>query len=331
MIFEEVVIIGCGPCGMSAALELKKQNINPLIIEKGNVVDTIHSYPTHQTFFSSSNKLEIGEIPFISSKHKPVRNEALAYYREVAKRKNLRINAFETVTKARKENDFFIVNTTDQFGNKNKYQTKYLIIATGYHDQPNLLDVPGSSLPHVSHYFKEGHPYFNQKVAVIGGKNSAIDTALELYHANAFVTVIYRGEDYSKSIKPWILPEFVSLVNHDKIKMNFNAEVTGIDEGSLSYLVNDEFKSEQIDFVFAMTGYHPQVEFLKSLSVKVDDESGRPHFNPETYETNINNLYIAGVIISGFNGNETFIENGRHHGYQIAKSIYSNKEKSIEV
>lgn len=331
MIIEEVIIIGCGPCGMSAALELKKYNIDPLIIEKGNIVDTIHSYPTHQTFFSSSNKLEIGETPFISSKHKPVRHEALAYYREVAKRSKLRINAFETVNNAKKKKNSFIVNTTDKFGNEKLYKTNYLIIATGYHDQPNLLNIPGSSLSHVSHYFKEAHPYFRQKTAVIGGRNSAIDTALELYHANADVTVIYRGSEYSKSIKPWILPEFASLVKHGKIKMIFNAEVTKITEDKLHYQIGDKQLTEQIDFVFAMTGYHPQVNFLQNLDVEVDTHTGKPEYNPESYETNINNLYIAGVIISGFNGNETFIENGRHHGYYIAKSIYLNKENNIEV
>lgn len=328
MIFEEAIIIGCGPCGMSAALELKKRDINPLILEKGNVVDTIHSYPTHQTFFSSSSKLEIGNMPFISAKHKPVRNEALAYYREVAKRNDLRINAYETVNQAFKENDEFIIKTVNQFGEENLYQTKYLILATGYHDQPNLLNIPGSNLGHVSHYFKEAHPYFNQKVAVIGGKNSAIDTALELYHANAEVTVIYRGPGYSKSIKPWILPEFESLVNHNKIKLVFNAEMIEIDKQAIFYEVNNEVIKEPIDFVFAMTGYHPQIEFLKSLDIKVDLKSGRPNFDPETFETNIHNLYVAGVIVSGFNGNETFIENGRHHGEKIASSIYLDKEEN---
>ncbi len=328
MILEEAIIVGCGPCGMSAALELKKHKIDPLIIEKGNVVNSIHSYPTHQTFFSSSSKLEIGNMPFISAKHKPVRSEALAYYREVAKRNNLRINAYETVSKAFKEDDVFVVKTINQFGKVALYQTKYLILATGYHDQPNLLDVPGSNLPHVSHYFKEAHPYFNQKVAVIGGKNSAIDTALELYHANADVTLIYRGPDYSKSIKPWILPEFASLVKHNEVKMVFNAEVIEIDKEAVYYEVNNEVVREPIDFIFAMTGYHPQIEFLKKLDVQVDLQSGRPHFNPETFETNINNLYVAGVIVSGFNGNETFIENGRHHGERIASNIYLDKEKN---
>ncbi len=326
MIDEDVIILGCGPCGMSVALELKKYQINPLIIEKGNVVNTIHSYPTHQTFFSSSEKLEIGDVPFISTRHKPVRNEALAYYREVAKRNNLRINAFETVTEATKENNEFIVETTNQFGKTIKYKTKHLIIATGYHDQPNYLNIPGSELPHVNHYFKEAHPYYNQKVVVIGGRNSAIDTALELYHAHAKVTLLYRGPDYSKSIKPWILPEFASLVKHNKVKARFNAEVIEIDQDKISYVIDNEVMHEPADFVFAMTGYHPQIEFLQSLNIIVDLHTGRPKYNEDTYETNIKNLYVAGVVISGFDGNETFIENGRYHGKHIAKNIHANEE-----
>src|SRR5699024_6740300 len=187
------------------------------------------------------------------------------------------------------------------------YKTKYVILATGYYDQPNFLNIPGSSLPHVTHYFKEAHPYFNQKVVVIGGKNSAIDTALELYHANADVTLLYRGPDYSKSIKPWILPEFASLVKHNKVKVAFNANVIEIRSDVIRYEVDQEIIEEPIDFVFAMTGYHPQIELLKKLNVEVDLKSGRPEFNSDTYETNVTNLYVAGVIISGFESNETFI------------------------
>lgn len=328
MIYEEVIIIGCGPCGMSTALELKKRGINPLIIEKGNIVNTIHSFPTHQTFFSSSNKLELSDIPFITNKHKPVRNEALAYYREVAKRNKLKINAYEEVTFAEKKNDIFFIKTIDKFGDEKKYKSNFLVVATGYHDQPNLLNVPGSSLPHVKHYFKEAHPYYNQKVAVIGGRNSAVDTALELYHANAQVTVLYRGNDYSKSIKPWILPEFASLVKHGKIKMVFNAEIVEINKNNIIYKTGDVYDSESVDFIFAMTGYHPQINFLKSLNVKVESHSGRPNYHSSTYETNVNHLYVAGVIISGYNSNETFIENGRHHGYHIAKSINLKMKKN---
>ncbi len=331
MILEEVIIIGCGPCGMSTALELKKRGISSLIIEKGNIVNTIHSFPTHQTFFSSSNKLELSDIPFITNKHKPVRNEALAYYREVAKRNELRINAYEEVIFAKKENNIFFIKTINKFGEEKDYKCNYLVVATGYHDQPNLLNVPGSTLPHVNHYFKEAHPYYNQKVVVVGGKNSAVDTALELYHADAHVTVLYRGSEYSESIKPWILPEFASLVKHNKIKMIFNAEIVEISKNNIRYKMDGALYSESVDFIFAMTGYHPQIDFLKSLSVNIESHSGRPKYHSNTYETNIDRLYVAGVIISGYNGNETFIENGRHHGYHIAKSINLNMMKKIEV
>ena len=327
MINEHTIIIGCGPCGMSTALSLQKNNIDPLIIEKGNIVNTIYKFPTHQTFFSSSHNLEIGNMPFISSRKKPVRNEALAYYREVAMRNNLRINPFEKAVTINKENDKFIIKTKNIHNEEKIYKAKYVVIATGYYDQPNLLTIEGENLPHVMHYFKEAHPYYKKQVTVIGGKNSSIDTALELYHAHADVTVLYRGSDYSKSIKPWILPDFKSLVDYGKIKMIFDANITRIKKDSIEYHAAGKDISISADFVFAMIGYHPDTLFLESAGINIDKLTGRPQFNHQTYETNINNLYVAGVIISGLNGNETFIENGRLHGLKIANDIIEKNNK----
>jgi thioredoxin reductase (NADPH) len=212
---EEVIIIGAGPCGLAAAIALKEMGIQPLIIEKGNVVDSIFRYPTHQTFFSSSEKLEIGDTAFITENRKAVRNQALAYYREVAKRKELRIHKFEKVEKVEKQdNGRFFVKTS-----KGVYTALHVIVSTGYYDHPNYMSIPGEQLPKVFHYFKEGHPYFNCDVTVIGGKNSSVDAALELVKAGARVTVLYRGSEYSTSIKPWILPEFESLVRNGTIVM----------------------------------------------------------------------------------------------------------------
>lgn len=317
---EHTIIVGAGPCGLSCALELQRRNIKPLIIEKGNIVETIYRFPTHQTFFSTSKNLEIGEIPFISEKFKPVRNEALAYYREVVKRNKLRINPFETVTNITKKNDLFYLYTNKN-GQEKQYITRHVILATGYYDQPQYLNIPGENLPKVMHYFKEGHPYYNTEVVIIGGKNSAVDAALALYKAGAKITVLYRGSAYSKSIKPWILPDFDSLVQKGKITMVFNANVTKITENEVIYRVNNNIKHIKNDFVFAMTGYQPNISFLKKIGVKVDSTTGKPNKDEHTFETNVSNLYIAGVIISGFNGNETFIENGRWHGKVIAASI----------
>ncbi|MCK1982404.1 MULTISPECIES: YpdA family putative bacillithiol disulfide reductase [Peribacillus] len=319
---EEVIIIGGGPCGLAAAIALKEVGIQSLIIEKGNVVDSIYRYPTHQTFFSSSEKLEIGDVAFIIENRKPVRNQALAYYREVVRRKELRINKFEKVEKVEKREDGkFLVKTS-----KSDYTALHVIVSTGYYDHPNYMCIPGEQLPKVFHYFKEGHPYFNSDVAVVGGKNSSVDAALELVKSGARVSVLYRGSDYSPSIKPWILPEFESLVRNGTIKMEFNANVDRITEDSVIYRVGDEEKVIKNDFVFAMTGYHPDHSFLASMGITIDKETGRPAYNEETMETNVKGVYIAGVLAAGNNANEIFIENGRFHGGLIANHL-ALKEK----
>lgn len=316
---ENSIIVGGGPCGLSAAIALKDKGVNPLIIEKGNIVNSIFQYPTHQTFFSSSEKLEIGGIPFINENLKPKRNQALTYYREVVKRKELRINRFEKVHSIEKQSDESFVVTTS----KNVYRSQRVIIATGYYDHPNYMNIPGENLEKVFHYFKEAHPYFDTNVVVIGGKNSSVDASIELNKAGAHVTVLYRGSEYSKSVKPWVLPEFDALVRNGDIKLEFNAEPLEITEDSVKYSVNGIMKEIENDFVFAMTGYHPDHTFLTRMGVNIDSITGKPEFNPDTMETNIAGIYIAGVIAAGNNANEIFIENGRFHGQLIASSLGS--------
>lgn len=323
MQLEECIIVGGGPCGLAAAIALQEINKKPLIIEKGNIVNAIYHYPTHQTFFSSSEKLEIGGIPFIIEQHKPKRNQALAYYREVVKRKNLRVNRFEKVLSVEKQNDGLFHIKSD----KMEYVTRYVVIATGYYDHPNYMNVPGENLAKVFHYFKEGHPFFDTEVTVIGGKNSAVDAAIELNKAGAHVTVLYRGNEYSSSIKPWILPEFDSLIRNGQIKMEFNAEVVEITEDHVRYEVNGKKKQITNQFVFAMTGYHPDHSFLTKIGVKMDEETGKPHFNYETMETNMEGVFISGVIAAGNNANEIFIENGRFHGGKIALAIQQKERE----
>lgn len=318
---EDAIIIGGGPCGLAAAIALQEIGLNPLIIEKGNIVNAIYNYPTHQTFFSTSEKLEIGSIPFITVEYKPRRNEALTYYREVVKRKNIKVNAYEKATKIVKQgpDDFLIVT------NKNQYIASHVIIATGYYDNPNFMNIPGEDLPKVFHYFKEAHPFFDKDVVVVGGKNSSVDAALELVKAGARVTVIYRGKGYSPSIKPWILPEFDSLVRNGVIQMEFQSHVIEILDDKVIYTRDGQVLEIKNDFVFAMTGYHPDHRFLEEMGVRIDRESGRPFFNSETMETNIEGIYIAGVIAAGNNANEIFIENGRFHGELIAQAIKNKK------
>jgi len=312
----DAIIVGGGPCGLAAAISLQNIGLRPIVIEKGNIVNAIYNYPTHQTFFSTSERLAIGDVPFIIEGRKPKRNQALVYYREVVRLKDIQVNRFEKVGSVRKNGEKFTV-TTD----KDVYETPYVVIATGYYDHPNYMDIQGESLPKVYHYFKEGHEFFDTDVLVIGGKNSAVDAALELNKAGARVTVVYRGSEYSPSIKPWVLPEFDGLVRNGEVTMHFKTTVKEIREHEV--VVNIDGREEVIknDFVFAMTGYHPDHSFIRAMGVTIDEESGRPYCHPETMETNVAGLFIAGVIAAGNNANEIFIENGRFHGECIAQAI----------
>lgn len=312
----DAIIVGGGPCGLAAAIELQNIGLTPIVIEKGNVVNAIYNYPTHQTFFSTSEKLAIGDVPFIIEQRKPKRNQALVYYREVVKAKKIRVNRFEKVNRVEKQGQTFTVKT-----DKETYETPYVVIATGYYDHPNFLNIAGETLPKVHHYFKEAHEFFDLNVLVIGGKNSAIDAALELNKAGAHVTVVYRGEEYSSSIKPWVLPEFLGLVRDGEISMHFKTNVKEIHEQQVVLEIDGVEQTIANDVVFAMTGYHPDHSFIRAMGVEIDEETGRPTFDGETMETNVENLFIAGVIAAGNNANEIFIENGRFHGSMIAQKI----------
>jgi len=317
----DAIIVGGGPCGLAAAIALQNIGLQPIVIEKGNIVNAIYHYPTHQTFFSTSERLAIGDVPFIIEGRKPKRNQALVYYREVVRLKNIQVNRFEKVQSVVKNNDLFTV-TSD----KEIYETPYVVIATGYYDHPNYLNIHGEELSKVFHYFKEGHEFFDTDVLVIGGKNSAIDAALELNKAGARVTVAYRGSEYSPSIKPWVLPEFEGVVKTGEVDMLFNTNVLEIREHEVVLEVEGQEKIVKNDFVFAMTGYHPDHSFIKAMGVDIEEETGRPYVTRETMETNVEGLFIAGVIAAGNNANEIFIENGRFHGECIARTIEQRKK-----
>lgn len=317
----DAIIVGGGPCGLAAAIALQNIGLQPIVIEKGNIVNAIYHYPTHQTFFSTSERLAIGDVPFIIEGRKPKRNQALVYYREVVRLKNIKVNRFEKVQSVVKNKDMFTV-TSD----KDTYETPYVVIATGYYDHPNYLNIQGEQLPKVFHYFKEGHEFFDTDVLVIGGKNSAVDAALELNKAGARVTVAYRGSEYSSSIKPWVLPEFEGVVKTGEVAMHFNTNVLEIREHEVVLEIDGQEQIIKNDFVFAMTGYHPDHSFIKAMGVEIDEETGRPYVKPETMETNVEGLFIAGVIAAGNNANEIFIENGRFHGECIAQIIQQRRK-----
>ncbi|NTZ16809.1 YpdA family putative bacillithiol disulfide reductase [Paenibacillus sp. JMULE4] len=325
---EEVVVIGAGPCGLSAAVELQRIGLNPLVIEKECVVHSIYLYPTYMQFFSTPELLEIGGYPFSTPNDKPYRLEALNYYRNVAQRSELRIRSYETVTGITRQADgTFELTVQNKFGASDKVQTRYVVVATGYFDSPNMLGIPGEDLPHVSHYFREAHPYTGTRVAVIGGSNSAIDAAMELLRAGASVTVIYRGETYSSVIKPWVLPIFESMVSKGKIRMMFRSRVTHITETTITVVTDGQEQTLDNDFVLALTGFRPDRSLLTKAGAELNMEAGGvPKHDPDTMETTVPGLYIAGVAASGSNANEVFIETGRLHGGRIAAHIASKKQ-----
>ena len=320
---KDVLIIGAGPCGLAAAIACKRAGLDVLVIEKGSLVHSIYRYPTYMIFHSTPELLEIGNIPFTTANEKPTRQEALAYYRMVAMREELPVNCYEKVTEAKKTAEGFAVTSVDRFGDEHHYESRYLVIATGYFDHPNRLQVPGEDLPKVSSFYKEAHPYTGMKVAVIGGNNSAVDASMELARAGADVTVIIRRAELSDKVKAWTRPVFESMVKKGRIKVYFQSTVEAIEERCIRIRTPEGTVELENDFVFSLIGFRPDRTFLHALGVETDPETGVPRHNPETMETNVPGLYIAGVVAAGNHANAIFIENGRFHGELIARHITS--------
>lgn len=313
------IIIGAGPIGLTCGIEATKRNLSYLIIEKGCIVNSVFNYPVNMTFFSTSDRLEIGNVPFVSHGDKPTRREALEYYRRVVDAWKLKINTYEKVISIEKGVNHFNILT-----NKAKYVSGNVIISTGFFDYPNLLNVPGENLPKVFHYFKEAHPYAYKKVAVIGAGNSAVDVALETFRRGAEVTMIIREDKLKDSVKYWVKPDIENRIKEGSIKAFFNSTVKEIKEDEIIFNSPEGLKSIPNDFVFAMTGYHPDYEFLSKAGIKfTSDENKIPVFNPETFETNIKGLYLAGVVCGGMETNKWFIENSRDHAEKIFNHITS--------
>lgn len=324
---KDVIIIGAGPCGLSAAIECQRQGLSSLIIEKNFIVHSIFLYPTSMQFFSTTALLEIGDVPFTSPNDKPFRHEALVYYRRAAEQHGLEIAAYEeALSVERKEDGSFTVHTVNKRGVHQSRQAANVVISTGYFDQPNLIGIPGEELPKVTHYFGEAHPYTGMKVTVIGGSNSAVDAALELIRVGASVDMVYRGASISENIKPWVRPIFESMVTKGKITLHLESRVTEITPASVTVTRHSGESTElENDFVLAMTGFRPSRTLLSSAGVHMNDDLDKPAFNPATMESNVPGLYVAGVIASGRNANEVFIETGRGHGKLIADHIVSKQ------
>ena len=313
----DLVIIGGGPIGIACGLEAKKNGLSYLILEKGPIVNSLFNYPVNMQFFSSSERLEIDDIPFISKEAKPKRNEALEYYRRIVTSNKLHIHLFEKVDAIRKAGVGFEVDT-----DKASYRSGQVIIATGFYDLPNLLGVPGEDLPKVSHYYNDPHFYASQKLAVVGASNSAVDAALECWRKGAEVTMIVRGDEIGQRVKYWVRPDIVNRIEEGSIAAFYNTEVKEIRERELVLATPQGERILPNDFVLALTGYQPNFDFLIRAGIRLsDDEKRLPEYDPETMETNVEGMYLAGVICGGMETHKWFIENSRDHARQIILHI----------
>jgi len=316
----DILIIGAGPIGLNCALEAKKNNLSYLIIEKGTIVNSLYNYPLYMRFFSTAEKLEIDEIPFISAAPKPGRQEALEYYQGIARQKNININLYEKVLKVSKENNVFEVETS-----KGKYAAKNVIISTGFYDIPNLMNIPGENMEKVKHYYTEPYPYAKQKIVVIGSSNSAVDAALETYRKGAEVTMVVRHSEISKSVKYWVKPDIENRIEEGNIKAHFNSEIIEIKEKTVIFKdEKGQIREIENDFVLAMTGYLPDFDFLKNSGIELQGDCLNPLYNTETMETNVENLYLAGVVCGGKDTHLWFIENSRIHAEMIVRHILTS-------
>jgi thioredoxin reductase (NADPH) len=317
----DALVVGAGPTGLACGIELQQRGLKCVLIEKGCVVNSLYHYPTNMSFFTTPELLEIGNLPMTSLNEKPTRTEALKYYRRVAEHYRLDIRQYERVDHIDGEDMAFRISTTDRYGCPHQYDARKIVLATGYYDVPNLLRVPGEDLPKVIHYYKEAHPYYNHDVVVVGAKNSAAIAALELFWTGGRVTLVHRGASISNHVKYWIKPNIENRIKNGEIKAYFHSSVTEIHPDSVRILTPDGEITLKNDFVFAMTGYQPDLKFLNATGITLESETRRPRTNPETLESERGGIYLAGVIVAGMHTNEIFIENGRFHGQLIAKSI----------
>jgi thioredoxin reductase (NADPH) len=317
----DAIIVGAGPTGLACGIELKKRGCSALIIDKGCIVNSIYHYPINLVFFTTPELLEIGDIPMTSLNDKPNRTEALKYYRRVAGHFDLNVRQYENVDRIGGHDGAFVVDTTDRHGCPQQYRSRKIVLATGYYDVANRLDVPGEDLPKVLHYYKEPHPYYDQNVIVVGAKNSAAISALELFWTGARVTLVHRGAGIHHHVKYWIKPNIENRIKSGEIKAFFQSRISRIHENSVDLDTPEGPVSVPNDFVFALVGYRPDLEFLEASGIRLDSATLRPRTNPETLESERNGVYLAGVIVAGMHTNEIFIENGRFHGLKIAESI----------
>ena len=319
---HDLLVIGAGPTGMACAIEAKRAGFTAVLVDKGCLTNSLFNYPAHMTFFTTPELLEIGDMPFSSPNQKPTRSEALEYYRKVAEHYRLDIRQYETVKRVAGADGDFTVHSTDRFGRAVEHRARKIVVATGYYDLPNYLGIEGEELSKVRHYYDEPHPYFGLDVVVIGGKNSAAIAALDLWRHGARVTLVHRGAGMHRHVKYWIAPDIANRIKNGEVKACFETTVEKITEDAVVLRGPSGEVKLKNDFVFALTGYHPDFGFIERLGVKLDEANDKcPACDPKTLESNVKGIYLAGVIIAGERTNEIFIENGRFHGKQIAEDL----------
>ncbi len=317
----DLLVVGAGPTGLACAIEAQKAGFRAVLVDKGCVCNSLYHYPSHMTFFTTSELLEIGDIPFPSPNAKPTRNEALEYYRQVAAHYKLDVRQYHRVEGVTGADGDFAVHVVDRFGRTGTLKARKLAISTGYYDLPNLMRIPGEDLSKVHHYYDDPHPYFGTDVLVIGGKNSAAIAALELWRHGARVTLVHRGGEIHRHVKYWIKPDIENRIKNGEIKAYLNTQVKAITPDAVELETPQGAVTLKNDFVFALTGYHPDFGFLEAMGVKFEGPDRLPVCDAETLESNVPGIYLAGVIVAGKRTNEIFIENGRFHGRQIAAAL----------
>jgi thioredoxin reductase (NADPH) len=323
-----MLVIGAGPCGMAVGAAAMRAGVDCILLDKGPIVSSIERYPIGMTFFSTADHLEVEGVPFVVERDKPTRSEALKYYRRVASHFDLDVRQYETVKAVARSNGSFRVDARHLSGAARSYRADAVVVATGYFDTPNLLEVPGEDLPKVTHYFRDPHLYFDQDVLVVGGGNSAVEAALTTWRAGARVTLVHLFDGFDRGVKPWVLPDIQNRLEAGEIRVLWRHRVERIDPASV--LLRDLNDGPEVclanDFVLAMTGFRPDPELLRGLDVPVDDETGIPRHDPASMETEVPGVYIAGVLAAGFDANRIFIENGREHGARIVQRFVEDRK-----
>ena len=319
----DLAVVGAGPCGLATGIAAQRAGISCTLFDRGCVVSSISRYPTHMTFFSTAERLEIGGVPFVVVGDKPTRREALRYYQRLAREFALDVHQYEEITSIETMENHFVLHARTLTGVESLHHARNVVVATGYFDSPNLLRVPGEDLPKVTHSYREGHTFYDQDVVVIGGGNSSVDAALELHRWGARVTIVHFAEALDPNVKPWVRPDIEARLKEGTIQARFRARVVAITPDAVRLRAEDTAVEDELhnDFVLAMTGYTPDGALLRALGVQFDPVTGIPHHDPDTMQTNVRGVFIAGVLSAGYDANKVFIENGRGHGERIVVAV----------